>query len=202
VKDVNNTSGKLGRRTNSPDTRAQIVIASQELFASQGFDKTTMRQIAAKSNVDPALIVHYFKNKQQLFVESVAPLVYVHQVEAIEHALSMTPQNEKGTMLATVFAKMISEEKLRLIILGIFRSAATDEKAAEMLRDFVQKTVLNTVQRHLTGHNPHLRATLVGSQLIGIIVARYIVKIEPLASASAEEIIEYLGPRLQSHFDA
>ena len=194
-------SGTPGRRAGGEDTRAQIVAAAQELFAAKGLDQTTMREIAAAAGVNPALIVHYFGSKQQLFVASIHPLVFAEGAPQLLAAISHGEADTIGERLARAFVGLISDDERRKLLLGVIRSATSDEKAAELLRQSVQMTLLNEVEKHIPRPDSRLKTTLVGSQLIGILVMRYVSKVEPLASATPEEIVRYLGPRLQGYFE-
>jgi len=199
---VNSISNKrTGRRSGSPDTKGRILNAAQALFATKGLDQTTMRQIAAKAGVDPALIVHYFKNKHQLFMESMHALLYAQERELLEKALGNSRPQDRGSRLARAFIGFMSDDASRTLLLSVMRSATSDEKAAEIMREFVIKSLLDEIEKYVVGSDRRLRATLVGSQLLGVFMARYIVKVEPLASATPDDIVKYLGPRLQSHFD-
>jgi len=196
---VNNISGKsLGRRPAGEDTKGKIIAAAQSGFAEYGYDRTSFRQIAATAGVDPALVVHYFGTKQQLFVAAMLPLFEVPKL--LPDALA-GDRASIGHRLANLFVTLITNEATRKLMLGMFRSVSSEEQAASIVRNFVQGAIVDQVQQHLPGPNQALQANIVSGQLIGIFVARHIVKIEPLASVSNEELIEYLAPRLQAHFE-
>lgn len=193
---------QAGRRSGPQNTRSHILQAAQLLFSENGLDKTTMRQIAAAAQVDPALIVHYFKTKQQLFVESVTPIVYGLETNALTTALSTATPDNRGERLAQAFVALISDDHTRQLLVGIVRSVSSDEHAVKILKDFIETSLAAQIETFLSGPNTKLKAELLGSQLIGLVVARYIVKVEPLASAPPAMLITYLAPRLQAHFDA
>ena len=192
---------QVGRRAGSTDTKAQILGAAQTLFAEQGLDQTTMRQIATKAEVDPALIVHYFKTKKQLFVESITPIVHGRQVTILSTALSGVNHESKGEKLAEALVAFIMDDKIRPLLLGVVRSVMSDEYAVAMLKGIIENVLTNEIEKHINGPNKKLRSELMGSQLIGLIIARYIIQVEPLASASPEALVKYLAPRLQVLFD-
>ena len=199
---VNTTSTKKqsGRRAGEQDTKNHILRVAQTLFSEQGLDATTMRQIADAAQVNPALIIHYFKSKQQLFIESVQPLLQAQQSSLVAEALQGS-QDGIGQRLATLFAAMMSDEKRRKLMLSVMRTAVSNEHAAETLRTTVQRAVLAEIEKHIPGPDSRLKATLIGSQLIGMMMTRYIVKIEPLATEKPESIVKHLTPRLQTYFD-
>jgi len=199
---VNDISKKqVGRRSGNSDTKAQILKAAQMLFAEQGLDQTTMRQIAVKADVDPALIVHYFKTKKQLFVESVAPIIHSHQITLLSTALTEAHRELKGEKLAEALVDFILDDKIRPLLLGVVRSVTSDEYAVTVLKGLIENVLTNEIEKHISGANKKLRSELMGAQLIGLIIARYVIQVEPLASASRATLVAYLAPRLQVLFD-
>jgi len=199
MKGVNSISNKpVGRRPGVHDTKEKIITAARTLFADKGFDRTSIRHIAALADVDPALVMHYFGTKQQLFMESMLPLFEGPRLlpNAMQGDITTI-----GNRLATFFVTMISEQATQNLILGLFRSISSEERAAVMAREFIQGGIIEHVEPFLPGPNKKLQANLLGAQLVGIFVARLIIKAEPIASSSPEELITYLAPRLQSHFE-
>jgi AcrR family transcriptional regulator len=188
-----------GRRTGSPDTRAEILDAAREVFSAVGFDRTTIRGIATKAGVDPALIHHYFGSKQELFAVSIdLPITTAEEVRA-----AFTEGGENiGRRLAETFFTAWEQGATRASLLGALRSAmGGEDQAVAALRQFLTSAVLDQVAPHVPGDRPRLRAVLMASQLVGVAIARYVVKLEPVASASVDEIIELVAPRLQSYVE-
>ena len=199
---VNNISRKcVGRRSGREDTRGAILEAAQKLFAKQGLDQTTMRQIGEKAGVDPSLIVHYFKTKQALFVESMHSLLRDQQMMNISAVLDESDTSQIGERLAAVLIKNMINPATRDILLGLMRSATSDKQAVMMLQNAIKKTLYEELKDHLPKPDGDLKASLITSQFLGIMVLRYVVKVEPMASASTEKLIDYLSPQLQLYFD-
>lgn len=195
---VNNISEKTsGRRAVEHHSKSSILKAAQTEFAKDGYDKTTLRQIAKTADVNAAMIVHFFGSKQKLFVEAMVPIF---------EGPKQLPQALEGDIvtlgfrLATRFVTITSQPSTQKLMLGLLKSVSSEEKAAEMLRIFIGEAIINRVKPFLPGKNKELQANILGSQLVGIFIARYIIKIEPLASTDASELIKYLAPRLQAHF--
>lgn len=198
----NSISGKsVGRRTGGGDTRASILRAAQYLFSSQGLDQTTMRQIAARADVDPALIVHYFKTKQQLFMESVAPIIDSHRADTLTKILEQAERAEMGQKIAEAFVATITNDKILPLILSVIRSITSDSGAADIMRTFSEHSLIRVIEEYVPEPDRRLKAELIASQFIGILVARYIIRVEPLASAEPAALVAYLAPRLQLYFD-
>jgi AcrR family transcriptional regulator len=187
---------RTGRRPGRPDTRAQIVAAAARRFAESGYDATSMRQVAADAAVDPALVRRFFGGKEQLFTEVAAAVVDPASALA---AVADGPPGEAGERLLRYFLGLLGEVHQPGPLLGLIRSAVTSEHAAGVLRRFLAETVLGGIAAGLDADQPELRAALVGSQLVGLAVARYAVRLGPLAAVSADELARRVGPVLQCY---
>ncbi len=194
---VNSISGKgIGRPSGDGNTKETILEAARIQFAAEGYS-TSLRKIATEANIDPSLIMHYFGSKQQLFIESMLPLFEAPR--KIPDIFS-GDEDKIGERLATMFVTIISEPFTRNLMLGMFKSISSEEKAAEMVRKFIQAAIIDLVETHLPGPNKKLQANILGGQMMGIFIARYIIKIEPIASINNDELIKYLALRIQFHF--
>jgi AcrR family transcriptional regulator len=187
---------RTGRRPGVSGTREAILDAARRAFAEQGYQRATIRGVAELAGVDPALVHHYFGTKQELFVAAVQlPINPVPQLMAV---LGEDP-DRTGERIVEVFLSVWDHAADRSPLLALIRSAVGDERAAAMLREFITEEVLGQLAHRLGSPDARLRATLVGSQLIGLAMARYIVRVEPLASAPAAELAAAVGPTLQRY---
>jgi AcrR family transcriptional regulator len=187
---------RTGRRPGVSGTREAILDAARRAFAEQGYQQATIRGVAELAGVDPALVHHYFGTKQDLFVAAMDfPLNPIGQLMAV---LAEEP-DQVGRRIVEVFLSVWDHAADRSPLLALIRSAVGDERAAAMLREFITEEILGQLARRLGSPDAELRATLVGSQLIGLAMARYIVRIEPLASTPAPEIVAAVGPTLQRY---
>jgi AcrR family transcriptional regulator len=187
---------RSGRRPGGPDTRSEIAAAAGRLFAERGYDRTSMRAIAAEAGVDPALVTHYFGSKQKLFVSSVQlpidPAVVLAQV--------VDGGGEgAGERLARAVVAVLESPQGRERATSIVRAAASEPEAAALLREQITEQLFGPVASALGGDEPELRANLVGSQFVGLVMARYVVGIEPLASVERETVVRALAPVLQHY---
>ncbi len=187
---------RAGRRPGSGDTRARILAAARASFGELGFDVTTIRGVAGRAEVDPALVHHYFGSKQQLFVSAMDLPV---DLATVVPELLAGPPDELGRRIAEYVLDLWETPGTRPLMLGLVRSATTDEVAAGMLRDVLARGPFAAMARAANQPEADLRATLVGSQLVGLAMARYIVRAEPLASAPREVVVDALGPTLQRY---
>jgi len=188
---------RTGRRTGSPDTRSEILESAKRVFGKVGYDRATVRGIATEAGVDPSLIYHYFGTKDQLFAASID--IPIPAAEALRSVFA-SEQEELGRRLAETFFFVWEQETARASLLGILRSAMGGEhQAAEAFRQFLTTSVLEQISPLIGGENPRLRALLMASQLVGVAMTRYVMRLEPIASAPIEDIIELVAPRIQSY---
>lgn len=188
-----------GSRAGDKGTRERILTAARAVFAEHGYDKTTVRAIAGAADVDAALVHHYFGAKEQVFEAAIevsfAPALSVPEVLA-------AGTGNVGERLAAYFLSVWENPATRTSLLAVLRSAVTNETAADVLRGFVVRKLLLRVADELDLPDAALRAELAAAQMIGIALMRYVLKVEPLASASAEEIVGQAGPTLQRYLTA
>jgi AcrR family transcriptional regulator len=187
---------RTGRRPGVSGTREAILDAARRAFAEHGYQHATIRMVADLAGVDPALVHHYFRYKQDLFIAAVQ--LPVNPVEQLSAVLAQDP-DQAGERMVEVFLSIWDHAADRSPLLAIVRSAVGDERAAAMLREFITEEVLGQIAHRLGGPDARLRATLIGSQIIGMAMARYIVRVEPLASAPPAQLVAAIGPTLQRY---
>ncbi len=189
-------SPRTGRRAGESGTRVSILQASRRAFAEHGYDGATIRGIASAAGVDPALVHHYFGTKERLFVEAVGfPEV---PSEMLASVVAAGP-DEAGEAIVRIVLGIWERPESRAQGLALLRSAVTNEEAARMLRGFVSNAILGTVATLARSPEAEFRAALVGAQIVGVGIARYVVEIEPLASAAVDEIVAAIGPTVQRY---
>jgi AcrR family transcriptional regulator len=187
---------RTGRRPGVSGTREAILDAARRAFAEHGYQHATIRMVADLAGVDPALVHHYFRYKQDLFIAAVQ--LPVNPVEQLGAVLAQDP-DQAGERMVELFLSVWDHAGDRSPLLAIVRSAVGDERAAAMLREFITEEVLGQIAHRLGGPDARLRATLIGSQIIGLAMARYIVRVEPLASAPPAQLVAAIGPTLQRY---
>ena len=187
---------RTGRRPGVSGTREAILDAARRAFAEQGYQRATIRGVARLAGVDPALVHHYFGTKQELFVAAVR--LPVNPVDQLTAVLAAEP-DQVGPRIVATFLSIWDHAAGQNPLLALIRSAVTDEQAAAMLREFITEEVLGPLARRLGSPDARLRATLAGSQLIGLAMARYIIRVEPLASAPSAQVAAIVGPTVQRY---
>lgn len=190
------TSRRPGRPSGASDTRDRILGSAQELFARNGFGNTSIRAVAADAGVDAALVHHYFGTKQQLFAAAtelpVDPMVVLGP-------LRETPVDRLGHVLPELLLPLWDSQAGTGLIAAL-RSLLTGTEvplARSFFRDIVVAELAQRVDDPAgTGV---LRAEFAASQLMGVVVVRYIIGLEPLASLPHEQIVAMIAPTLQRY---
>lgn len=183
-----------GRRAGGLDTRGAIIEEARRQFGGAGYAATTLRGVAAAAQVDPRLVLHYFGSKKGLFEAAlelpVDPAVIVDAVLAGEGAVG---GEDLGARVARQVLRVLDNPAARLALIGHLRAAVEDPEAAGVIRDVLSERLLLPIARGIGVDHPELRAALVASQVIGLVVARYVVAIGPLASVEDEQLVRALA---------
>ena len=179
----------------SERTKLRIQQAAARLFASRSFETVSTRAIAKEAGVDAALIHHYFGSKEGLFQAVLNAAIRPEQLEAL--VVSESPE-DWGRQLVRAADKVWTSPAAPALKAVVRRVLVGHEG---MLREFVTRSLLNRFLSHIEGPETErrLRASLIGSQMSGLVIARHIVGIEPLASLSTDEVADLIGPVLQHY---
>jgi AcrR family transcriptional regulator len=186
---------RSGRRPGPTTTRDAIAEAARRQFAGLGYDRATLRGIASEAGVDAALVVRFYGSKDALFREVMALPPTVSEAIA---GLADGPTAGVGRRLAEVIVGLLEDPRSRSVVLGRIRSASSHPDAAALVRETVTREVGSLVAA-LTDDEPETRAVLVGSQVVGLALARYVVRVEPLASLPAADVVDYIAPVFQHY---
>ena len=187
-----------GRRRGGPDTRGQILDAARKSFASKGFAGTTIRAVAGDAGVDPALVHHYFGSKDDLFLAALE--IPVDPRRLVPTVLDGGVPGA-GERLVRLFLSVWDDPQARLPLLGLVRSSLVQDTPETLLRQGVLRMVLDPLRSALPEREADQRVQLVVSQMAGLVVARYLLALEPLASMPADEVVAWVGPTVQRYLD-
>jgi AcrR family transcriptional regulator len=185
-----------GRPAGSSDTRERILANARVLFARNGIANTSIRAVAAAAGVDSALVHHYFGTKEKLFAAAVR--IPIDPMDVIG-PLREVPVEELGYTLPSVLLPLYDSE-LGAGIIATLRSilAGSEEN---LFRTFLQDVIAVEVGSRVD--NPPgsgiIRIQFVASQLVGVIMARYILELEPFKSLPVEQIVDTIAPTLQRY---
>ncbi|MBC6459846.1 TetR family transcriptional regulator [Actinomadura sp. HBU206391] len=185
---------KPGRRPGPNETREAILTAARELFAEKGYDGASIRAIARAADVNPALVHHFFGTKENVFIEAMR--LPFNPAELLPLIIE-TSDERIGETLIRVFLGIWGDPDRRAPLIAMLRSAMTNEQAATMMRQFVSKALIGRAAE-LRGI-PLLKVDAAVGQMIGVMLLRYVIQVEPIASASEEELVELLAPTLQRY---
>ncbi|MCM2410770.1 TetR family transcriptional regulator [Streptomyces sp. RKAG290] len=186
-----------GRRPGQNTTRQAVLDAARGRFAADGFNATTIRKIAADAGVDAALVMRYFRSKDELFaaVMSISPDALARLAGAFEG-----PERSLGERVARAHLSVWeSEPKDADALLAMLRGAIANEQATAQLREFIESRLTEDAHRRLhdDDHDTAVRVALAASMLIGILVGRRVVQVPLLTGEDTESIVQRVGPALQ-----
>lgn len=194
---------RTGRRGGDSGTRQAILAASRRRFAELGYTGATIRGIAADAGVDPALVHHFYGTKERLFTAAMrVPVVPGEVIGAALAASLAQPGASPGPALVRTALTIWESTGIRDTFLALLRSAATSDQALTLLREFVTEAIVGRLAAAAHGADPgeaRYRATLVASQVVGLALARYVIGLEPLASADPDQLAAAIGPTLDRY---
>lgn len=192
---VNTEPRRSGRRAGAPETRAAILRAARESFATGSYETASIRRIAARAGVDPALVLHYFESKEQLFDEAVD---FPFDPDAVAERVLGPGVEGLGRRFAAAFLDLWESDEYGLQLRGIFRAAVSSDTAAAKLRNLVEGRLVTAVARRFPVPFGERYVPLLASQLLGVAFLRYIVRVGPLASMPRDELVGHLAASIES----
>ena len=187
-----------GRRPGGPDTRGAILAAARESVAHKGFAGTTIRAVAASAGVDAALVHHYFGSKDDLFIAALEIPVDPRQVVPMVFAEGVEGAGER---LMRMFLSVWEDPEARLPLIALVRASLGEAGPVNLLREGVLRMIFTPLREILPGDDAEERVQLVLSQLVGLVVARYVLAVEPLASMPPEDVVAWVAPTVQRYLD-
>jgi AcrR family transcriptional regulator len=189
------TRTSRGRRPGAPDTRAEVLASARASFAEKGFRGTTIRAVAASAGVDPALVHHYFGSKDDLFLAALE--MPVDPREVLAPVVAQGPDGA-GERLLRTFLSVWDDPGTQVQLLAVVRSVLSADGATLLKEGFIP-VVVGPVLAQLVTDRPEVRIPLVASQVVGLIVTRYLIALPPMAQMQAEEVVARIGPVIQHY---
>ncbi len=191
-------TARRGRRPGQPDTRETILAAARTVFGERGFDRASVRAVAATAGVDPALVHHYFGAKDELFVAALR--IPVNPARVVPKLLAGGIDGF-GTRLVATFLSLW-DGPAGPMAAAVLSSALGHERSRRLFREFLTSQILRRALRELDRPETELRGSLIASQLMGLAMARYVVRLEPLATLPATRVVALIGPTIQRYLTA
>ncbi|MFF9561943.1 TetR family transcriptional regulator [Leifsonia sp. NPDC014704] len=188
--------GRPRKERGAGSARASIMRAAAEEFAERGYEAASLRAVARRAGVDPALVHHYFDDKADLFTATLeAPL---RPDRAVDLILAGT-QHDMGERLVAYLLERLDDEKSGRRMVVILRTVLSSGPGTRMVREFLVREVLSKLAGLVGGEDAELRAELAASQLVGLIMTRYALRVEPIAGTPREELARRVGAVVQWH---
>jgi AcrR family transcriptional regulator len=193
---VEKTRAPRGPRGDRGVTLARIQQAARASFAAHGWEGTSLRAIAREVGVDPALVHYYFSSKEEL-LDAVTnpPEAWLESIGAT----NSVPLRERGQAIVRNVIWTWSEPEIRDVLESILLTAAHEPRTREKLRTFLEASLLPAVAERTGGEERLLRASLIGSQVLGLVMLRYVWRIEPLASLPDDQLVALMAPTIQRY---
>jgi AcrR family transcriptional regulator len=195
-------TGRSGRRTGDSGTSEAILDAARAQFAEHGYRGATIRAIAARAKVDPALVHHFYGTKEALF--AAAMRLPVVPSEALTAAFESEPaEGGPGEQVVRSALTLWETDGLKETFLGLLKSAVTSEEAAIMLREFVAESILGTLVRVVgvkgTGAEVEYRAAMVATQMLGLAMTRLVLGLPAVTQVTVAELAATIGPSVERY---
>ena len=189
-------AGTRGRRAGGADTRGAILRAARTSFAESGYAGTSIRAVASSAGVDSALVHHYFGTKDDLFLAALEMPVDPRVVLA---GVAEGDLDGVAERLLRAFLGVWEDPQARLPLLALVRSGLAGEPGRTIVETALKRLVFGTLGQVLDIDEPERRMSLVASQMVGLIVARYLLLLEPLASMTPDEVTAWVAPTIQRY---
>ena len=178
-------------RRSSEQTKAVILAAAREQFAKSGFERATIRAIAADANIDPSMVMRYFGSKDQLFAAAADFDLAIPDLADVD-------RDQLGARLACHFISRWERDEALILLL---RSSATNADAAQRMRVIFATQLLPVIAK-INSVAPERRAALIATQMLGLALCRYVLQLPPIVTMPHDEAVAWLGPTVQRYLDA
>jgi AcrR family transcriptional regulator len=175
-------------RRSSAETKAVILAAAKQRFAESGYERATIRAIAADANIDPSMVMRYFGNKDQLFASAA-------DFDLQLPDFSSVAPDQMGAELVRYFMDRWERDEALVVLL---RSSTTNAEAAQRMQEIFAGQLLPAITKINAGDAPR-RAGLIATQVLGLALCRYVLRLPPVVAMSRDEVVEWLGPTIQRY---
>ncbi|UOR02146.1 TetR family transcriptional regulator [Leucobacter allii] len=185
-----------GRPRGGTDSRSRILAAAVEAFGEAGYEGATIRGIAERAGVDPALVHHYFGAKADLFAEAAdVPL----RPDVVVPLILAGPRAEVGERIVRYVLEAFADDGVRRRGVMLLRTAVGGRAGSPLIVGFLARELLPRVAGRLEVPDARLRADLVASQIAGLLMIRYVLRVQPIADAPIDELVARVGPTIQRY---
>ncbi|MCF3141266.1 MULTISPECIES: TetR family transcriptional regulator [unclassified Paenarthrobacter] len=188
---------RRGRRNASDHSREAILAAARHLFAERGFEGTSLRQVARDAGVDPAMVHHFFRGKDELFAASVE--LPADPAEVLAGVEDLDPAARAEAIVRAVLR--LWEGPAQHGLVAFVRGTIGSKAKTALMREMVNRTILSRIMAGVPGtaEEVRMRGNLVATQVVGLMLVRYVIRLEPLASAGRDEVVRLTAPNIQRY---
>jgi AcrR family transcriptional regulator len=187
---------RLGRRPGTPETREHIISVARSAFGARGYAATSLRSIAKEADVDPGLLVHYFGTKEGLFR---AALEITIQPNELFRGLEGLGSQEAAEQIIRRYLMMLARTEARDAVMGLVRSAVSNDHAADMLRELLLRGMITAIAPLIEKPDAPLRASLIVGQLMGIAMLKHVARAGVVVRASNEKLVHLVSPAIEQY---
>jgi AcrR family transcriptional regulator len=173
-------------------TREAILKAARQQFAAQGYERTTIRSVAAAASIDPSMVMRYFGSKEGLFAAA-------SDIDAQVPDLRDAERERYGEVIVRHFLERWEDDSAGDALIFLLRAAGTNDGAAERMKRTFSEQIGGPIAAALDDAAAGWRVGMVGSHLLGIAISRYVLRLEPIASMELDELVESLAPAIQRY---
>ena len=190
------TVRRRGRPRGETDSRDRIMTAAVDEFGEHGYDGATIRAIATRADVDSALVHHYFGTKADLFAAAVG--MPMRPDLAVPEILA-GPREEVGERVVRFVLEAFEQPEVRRRGVALLRAAVGSKLTTPVFAGFLSRELLSRIAHALETDDAALRATLAASQIAGLLMARYVLKLAPIAETEIDVLVARIGPTVQRY---
>jgi AcrR family transcriptional regulator len=190
---ANDMAEQRDTQPRSAPTRRRILEAARRQFAADGYERTTIRTVAAEADIDPSMVMRYFGSKEGLFAAAASFELHLPDLAAV-------PARQRGRALAQHFLQLWGHDPAGGGLAILLRTAATNDGAAERVREVFRDQVAPAVGA-VAPDAAAARAALISSQLLGVAYCRFVVGIPALVRLDESTLVAALGRTLQRYLD-
>jgi len=175
----------------SEGTRRAILSAARATFAARGYERATIRAVAAQAGVDASMVMRYFHSKAGLFTAAVTMDLQAPDLRSV-------PASRRGELLARTFISRWEDPARDDELMALLRTAATSEVVAEQLHAVLSQQIIEPIAA-LGDARAAERGTLIAAQLLGVALCRYLLRLDPLAALPADDLVAAVAPSVQRY---
>lgn len=190
---------RRGRRRGQHASREHILEAATTQFGEHGYQSTTIRKIGEAAGVDAKLVHYYFGTKEDLFAEVIATTFRSRGFPDLLLDRSEESTETPGTRYLQAILTTLEDPRVGPAFIGLARGLGTHEESRRILLRFIEEELLGRLAPRIGDGDGHQRLALAGSQLLGIVFARYILKVPPLTMLTVDELARAVGPTIDRY---